>query len=84
MATESRQVHVEVFVEPFKENEPGRHVTAAVDVLRNAGLQPEMGPFATTAEGTLDQVLTLVAPLLEQSFESGASTVSLRVVGVEP
>ena len=83
MATEPRQVQVEVFVQPFKENEPGRHVIAAVDVLSHAGLGPEMGPFATTAAGTLDQVLAMVRPLLEDSFEAGATAVSLRVVSVE-
>ena len=83
MATEPRQVHVEVFVEPFKENEPGRHVTAAVDVLSRAGLGPEMGPFSTTAGGELDRVLAVVRPLLENSFEAGATAVSLRVVSVE-
>jgi uncharacterized protein YqgV (UPF0045/DUF77 family) len=83
MATEARQVHVEVFVEPFKENEPGRHVTAAVDVLRHAGLDPEMGPFATTATGSLDQVLGIVRSLLEDSFDAGATAVSLRVASAE-
>lgn len=83
MATEPRRVHVEVFVEPFKENEPGRHVIAAVDALSRAGLGPEMGPFATTAEGGLDQVLAVVRPLLEESFRAGATAVSLRVVSAE-
>ena len=42
-------VDLEFLVEPFKEGEPGTHVTAALDAAQAAGLAPELGAFATTA-----------------------------------
>lgn len=71
--------HLEVLVEPFKENEPGPHVTAAVDALTSSGLAPDMGPFATTADGDLDEVLAAIGALLRASFDAGATAIQLRV-----
>ncbi|MDH4277881.1 MAG: thiamine-binding protein [Acidimicrobiia bacterium] len=70
---------VEVLVQPFKENDPGPHVTAAVDALRSAGLDPDMGPFATTAQGELDTVVETVATMLQVAFANGATSVHLQV-----
>lgn len=71
--------HLEVLVEPFKESAPGPHVSAAVDALTSSGLTPDMGPFATTADGDLDQVLAAVTALLRASFDAGATAIQLRV-----
>lgn len=70
---------VEVLVEPFRENDPGPHVTAAVGALEEAGLETDMGPFATTATGDLDQVIGAVTVLLRRSFAAGAEAIQLRV-----
>jgi len=70
---------VEVLVEPFRENDPGPHVTAAVDALEAADLVTDMGPFATTAIGDLDQVIRAVTALLRESFASGADAIQVRV-----
>lgn len=70
---------VEVLVEPFRENDPGPHVQAAVDALEAADLVTDMGPFATTATGDLDQVIDAVTALLRRSFESGADAIQVRV-----
>ncbi|MEM7096337.1 MAG: helix-turn-helix domain-containing protein [Actinomycetota bacterium] len=71
--------HLEFLVEPFVIDEPGSHVLAAVDVARDAGLDPDMGPFATSATGSIDDVIDAVADLLRASFADGASSVQLRV-----
>lgn len=70
---------LEALVEPFRENEPGPHVLAAVDALRSAGLTPDMGPFATTATGELESILRAGDALLRAAFENGATSVQLRV-----
>lgn len=70
---------LEVLVEPFRENDPGPHVTAAIDALNSAGLQPDMGPFATTAEGDLKAVAAAVGTMLQAAFDNGATSVQLRV-----
>lgn len=71
--------HLEVLVEPFRENAPGPHVQAAVDALRDAGLDPDMGPFATTADGDVDALADAAAALVRAAFANGASAVQLRV-----
>lgn len=66
-------------MQPFKENDPGPHVAAAVEALRSAGLDPDMGPFATTAEGDLETVVETVATMLTAAFANGATSVNLQV-----
>lgn len=73
------KARVEVLVEPFRENDPGPHVRAAVGALEAAELTTDMGPFATTATGDLDQVIGAVTALLRQSFDAGADAIQLRV-----
>lgn len=70
---------VEVLVQPFRENDPGPHVTAAVEALRAGGLNPDMGPFATTAEGELETVAETIAAMLRAAFANGATSVHLQV-----
>ncbi|MGA9276785.1 thiamine-binding protein [Ilumatobacter sp.] len=70
---------VEVFVEPFRENDPGPHVTAAVSALEDAELSTDMGPFATVATGELDDVIGAVTVLLRSSFAAGADAIQLRI-----
>ena len=70
---------LEVLVEPFRENDPGPHVTAAIDALSTAGLQPDMGPFATTADGDLESVIAAAAALLRAGFDNGADAIQLRI-----
>jgi uncharacterized protein YqgV (UPF0045/DUF77 family) len=74
-----KPARVEVLVEPFRENDPGPHVTAAVSALEDADLPTDMGPFATVATGELDQVLGAVTSMLRASFEAGAEAIQLRV-----
>lgn len=73
------RAHIEVLVEPFRENDPGRHVMAAVEAMNTAGLEADMGPFATTAEGDLETIITATTELLRHSFEAGAASVQVRV-----
>lgn len=70
---------VELLVEPFRENEPGPHVTAAIDALAAAGMDPDMGPFATTARGDVDQAIEAVAAALRAGFDNGADAIQLRI-----
>ena len=73
------RVHIEVLVEPFKENDPGLHVMAAVDAMVAAGLDADMGPFATTAHGDLEAIVAATTDLLRRSFAAGADSVQVRV-----
>lgn len=68
---------LELLVEPFKESEPGPHVTAVVAVLEEAGLSAEMGPFSTTVDGDLDVLLGVIGRVSEAAFEAGATRIRI-------
>ena len=72
-------VHLEVLVEPFRENEPGDHVRAVLDQLIEGGLQPDLGPFSTTADGDLDQVAEAVASAISAGIRNGATALQFRI-----
>ncbi|MCH9839054.1 MAG: thiamine-binding protein [Ilumatobacter sp.] len=73
------RARLEVLVEPFRENDPGPHVNAAIDAIGEAGMQPDMGPFATTAEGDLDQAVAAITALVRAGFDHGADAIQIRV-----
>ena len=73
------QLRLELTVEPFTDGEPGPHVMATIGALRDQGLQPEVGPFGTTAEAPLEQVLQAVASALAAAFGHGATGLALSV-----
>lgn len=70
---------IEVLVEPFKEGDPGPHVMAVVDALKEAGLTVDMGPFATTAVGDLDTLVELIGQITQAALEAGASSLQTRL-----
>ncbi|MDX2378995.1 MAG: thiamine-binding protein [Acidimicrobiia bacterium] len=72
-------VRMEILVEPFKENDPGPHVTAVVDAARATGLDVDMGPFATSVSGDLDELVAASSAMLRAGFEAGATAIQLRV-----
>ena len=72
-------VRMEILVEPFKENDPGPHVVAVVDAARSTGLDVDMGPFATTVSGGIDEVIAASSAMMRAGFEAGATAIQLRV-----
>lgn len=54
-------------------------MTAAVDVVTEAGLAPTMGPLATTASGDLETVIEAVNALIRRGFSEGATSVQLSI-----
>ena len=70
---------LEMLVQPFKENDPGPHVTAVVDAAEAAGFEVDMGPFATSIEAELDPLIDVAASMLRAGFSAGATSIQLRV-----
>lgn len=68
-----------MLVEPFRENDPGPHVLAVVDAASAAGLDVDMGPFATTVDADLDVLLDAAGGLLRAGFGAGATSIQLRL-----
>lgn len=73
------ELRLEFTVEPFVEGAPGPHVTAAVDVARDAGLEVGFGPFGTEIAGPRDQVLGVVDEIVRRAIHAGATRVSVQV-----
>ena len=69
----------EFTVEPFVDGKPGPHVIAAVEAARAAGIEPEIGPFATVIEGDAALVTAAVGDILEAAHAAGAERVSLQI-----
>lgn len=72
-------VHIEFFVEPFKEGTPGPHVEAAVTAFSDAGLEPEVGPFATTATGDIERAAQATSAMVREALRAGATRIVLRL-----
>ena len=70
-------VRAEFTVEPFEEGNPGPHVQAAIEAL--APLEPDIGPFGTAIDGSLDDVLAAVAGGVRAALDAGATRVSVNM-----
>lgn len=76
----SQDLEVEFLVEPFREGEPGAHVVAAIDALRDAGLSVDVGALSSTATGSVDDVATGIAEMVRASVAAGAQRLHVQVV----
>ncbi len=74
-------VRAEVTVEPFVEGAPGAHVLAAIAAL-SVAFDPEIGPFATSIDGPVEQVAFAVGSAISAAFAAGATatTISIRSI----
>lgn len=72
-------IRAEFLVEPFVEGAPGHHVKMAIEACRSHGLEPEMGPFATTVTGPRDVVTAAVEEMSRVALGEGATAVQVRL-----
>lgn len=72
-------LRAEFTVEPFTTGAPGPHVDAALAAVRAAGLEPELGPFATSFSGAAAPVLAALRDVGAAAFAAGATRLSLTV-----
>lgn len=70
---------VEFTIEPFREGEPGLHVTAPADALRAMALDVEVGPFGSSCHVGDDEVSDVVATIVRVALDHGASHVNVDV-----
>lgn len=73
------RARIEFTVEPFVDGSPGPHVTAAVDAVESLALQPEIGPFGTSVEGSQSKIVEAVGALLHAAGDAGAARVSMQI-----
>jgi uncharacterized protein YqgV (UPF0045/DUF77 family) len=74
------RLRAEFTTEPFHgEGEPPAHVTAALDAVRAAGLDAEVGPFGTAATGGEEAMYAALPSLVRAAVEHGATRITLQV-----
>jgi uncharacterized protein YqgV (UPF0045/DUF77 family) len=73
------RLRAEFTVEPFHEGAPGPHVVAAIEAAREAGLEPDVGPFGTAVAGDDAAVNEGVRAALAAAFAHGATRVTVTV-----
>lgn len=71
---------VEFVIEPFTEGAPGKHVASGIEAMEAQGLEVSMGPFGSTASGTLEQVRTAIGDMVSAAVQDGARRVLVEVV----
>lgn len=80
-------VRAEFSVFPFRDGPaPPAHARAAIDAVRAAGLEVEIGPFGTAVSGDVHTVLEALCRAEEAAVAAGASrvVVNLTVEGAMP
>lgn len=73
------RVVVEFTVEPFVEGRPGPHVLAALAAVRALGVDPVMGPFATSVRVEADEAAAVAEAVVRAALGAGATRVSVSV-----
>ena len=69
---------LEFTIEPFREGNPGLHVTAAIDAVEALGVEVEFGPFGSSCTVTQAQLTEVSGIIVGQAFANGATHVSLH------
>ena len=77
--TVTMRLAVEFLIEPFTEGVPGPHVEAALAAFSERGIAVDLGPFASTAEGPIDDISTAVADAFRRAMLAGATSFRLQL-----
>jgi uncharacterized protein YqgV (UPF0045/DUF77 family) len=72
-------IRIEFTIEPFVDGQPGPHVLAAIAAVEGRGVAVDVGPFSTIAEVPADAAASMVADLLQEALDHGATGITLRV-----
>ena len=69
---------LEFTIEPFREGNPGLHVTAAIGAVEALGIEVEFGPFGSSCTVSQMQLTEVSGVIVGQAFANGATHVSLH------
>lgn len=73
-----REGRLEFFVEPFTEGRPGPHVSAALQAVKDLGLEVEVGAFSNITTGEAELLVKAAGAMLRDALHSGATRVSIQ------
>jgi uncharacterized protein YqgV (UPF0045/DUF77 family) len=76
------RLRIEFSTEPFDLDGVPAHALEARRVIDEAGLDVEVGPFGTTAEGEADLVLAALDKVFRGALGVGATRISVQVTTV--
>ncbi len=74
---------VEFTVEPFVEGQPGLHVTAPLEAVRQLGIDVEFGPFGSGCTAPTERTADVVAAIVRAALDNGATHVNIDVTAVD-
>jgi uncharacterized protein YqgV (UPF0045/DUF77 family) len=70
---------IEFTIEPFVEADPGAHVTAPVEALRERGIDVEIGPFGSSCDVPDRHIGDVVATIARIAIEQGATHLNIDI-----
>ncbi|MGC0418731.1 thiamine-binding protein [Embleya sp. AB8] len=76
------RLRMEFSTEPFDLDGVPPHALAARRVIEEAGLDVEVGPFGTTAEGDAETVLAALDRVYRGALAVGATRISVQLTAV--
>lgn len=74
---------VEFTVEPFVEGQPGRHVTAPVDAVRELGIDVEFGPFGSECVAEPTRTPDVVAAIVRAAIDNAATHITIDITALD-
>jgi isopentenyldiphosphate isomerase/uncharacterized protein YqgV (UPF0045/DUF77 family) len=74
---------IEFTIEPFVEAEPGAHVTAPVEALRERGIDVEVGPFGSSCDVPDRHIGDVVATIARIAIEHGATHLNIDIENID-
>lgn len=75
-----KRCSLEFVIEPFVEDAPGPHVVSGIEAMEAKGLEVSMGPFGSTASGSVDAVSEGIGAMIAAAVNNGALRVLVEVV----
>lgn len=72
-------INAAIQVVPVKEMDPYPLVDQAIALIAASGLTYEVGPFSTSVEGKLEDVLALIPAIRKAMYENGASEILINL-----
>jgi uncharacterized protein YqgV (UPF0045/DUF77 family) len=72
-------VNTAIQVIPIGEDNCYEHVDQAIEIIKQSGHPFEVGPFSTSIESSLEEVLNLIPIIEKKLFESGLNEILINV-----
>lgn len=79
MQENAPQVNVAVQLVPINTTDSYAIVDKAIELIKESGLKYEVGPFSTSLEGSMEELMDLIYKIREVGFEAGADELLINL-----